>query len=131
MVASLVGGPVALVAYGLSPSWPWAFVAIIGCGACYFAALSSFSTVANLLAPSDLRGRVLSLNQVILGTVYAISLNIEGQLGDRIGLREVTVGGALASLVVLLAVRLVRPGSTAVLDPADEAIVASPDPSPA
>lgn len=131
MVAALVGGPVALVAYGLSPSWPWAFVAIIGCGACYFAALSSFSTVANLLAPSDLRGRVLSLNQVILGTVYAISLNIEGQLGDRIGLREVTVGGALASLVVLLVVRLARPGSTAVLDPADEAIVASPDTSPA
>ncbi|MEI2651646.1 MAG: hypothetical protein V9G12_05715 [Microthrixaceae bacterium] len=74
---------------------------------------------------------MLSLNQVILGTVYAISLNIEGQLGDRIGLREVTVGGALASLVVLLVVRLARPGSTAVLDPADEAIVASPDTSPA
>lgn len=117
MVVALVGGPIALIAYGASPSWPWAFVAIVVCGGCYFAALSSFSTVANLLAPSDLRGRVLSLNQVILGSVYAVSLNIEGQLGDRIGLRTVTIGGAVASLVVLGAVRVLRPGITAAVDP--------------
>jgi len=123
MVTALVGGPLALIAYGASPSWPFAFVAIIGCGAFYFAALSSFSTVANLMAPSDLRGRVLSLNQVILGTVYAISLNVEGQLGDRLGLREVTIGGAVLSLVALAVVRVTRPNYTSVLAPADDEVV--------
>jgi MFS family permease len=122
MVAALVGGPLALIAYGSSPSWPFAFVSLVVCGACYFAALSSFSTVANLLSPSDLRGRVLSLNQVVLGTVYAVSLNVEGQLGDRVGLRWVTIGGAVLSLVVLVIVRIGRPGYTAVLDPADEIV---------
>ncbi|MFN8049968.1 MAG: MFS transporter [Acidimicrobiales bacterium] len=120
MVVAVGCGPLALAAYAASPSWPVAFVAIVACGALYFAALSSFSTVANLLAPSELRGRVLSLNQVILGTVYAISLNVEGQLGDRLGLRVVTIGGAAISVVVMVVIRIVRPGYTAALDPADE-----------
>ncbi|MBX7068379.1 MAG: MFS transporter [Microthrixaceae bacterium] len=116
MVWAIVLGSLALVGYGFSPNWPVAFAALLVCGGCYFAALASFSTVANLLAPSELRGRVLSLNQVVLGTVYAISLNVEGQLGDRLGLREVTIGGALLCLVVVVVVRIAHPGYTAVLD---------------
>ena len=121
MVWSIVLGSLALVGYGFSPTWQVAFAALLVCGGCYFAALASFSTIANLLAPSELRGRVLSLNQVVLGTVYAISLNVEGQLGDRLGLREVTIGGALLCLVVVAVVRIARPGYTAVLDEAEQA----------
>ena len=122
MVTALTLGPVALALYGASPSWPVAFAPIVVCGAMYFAALSSFSTVANLRAPSELRGRVLSLNQVVLGTVYAISLNVEGQLGDRLGLRVVTIGGAVLSLVVLAAIRVARPGYSAALAPSAEVV---------
>jgi MFS family permease len=117
MVAALVGGPVALIGYGLAPNVPLAAMAMLCTGALYFAALSSFSTTAQRRAPSQLRGRVVSLNQVVLGTVYAVSVNVEGQLGDRIGLRQVTIGGAVISLVVLLVVRVVRPGYSAPVDP--------------
>ncbi len=122
MLGSITGGPLAVILYALSPSWEWAVVPILVCGALYFGALSSFSTVSNLQAPSELRGRVLSLNQVILGAVYAVSLNVEGQLGDRLGLRQVAIGGAVLGLVVLLVIRTLRPGYSASLDP-PEAVV--------
>ena len=59
---------------------------------------------------------MLSTNQVVLGTVYAISVNVEGHLGDTFGLRTVTIVGAAISLLVLLVLRVTRPGITAVLD---------------
>jgi MFS family permease len=115
MVAALVAGPLTLVAYGLAPQVWLAGPALVLTGAAYFAALSSFSTAAQTRAPRELRGRVVSLNQVVLGTVYAVSVNVEGQLGDRLGVRTVIVGGAVISLVALAAVRALRPGYTAVL----------------
>ena len=128
MIVALVAGPIALIVYGLAPNIVVAGIALLVVGGLYFAALSSFSTTAQLRAPEALRGRVVSLNQVILGTVYAFSVNVEGQLGDRIGLRQVTVGGAVLSLVVLAAVRLTRPGYSKALDPApvDDELVAAP-----
>lgn len=116
MLGALGLGPVALALYAASPNAAVAFVPIFLCGSLYFFAMSSFNNAANLRAPSELRGRVLSLNQVVLGGVYAISLNIEGLLGDRFGLRQVTIGGAALSLLVMAAVRVLKPGYTAVLD---------------
>jgi MFS family permease len=115
MTAALVGAPLALIAYGLAPDVPIAAAALLATGAAYFAALSSFSTIAQTRAPAEYRGRVVALNQVVLGTLYAISVNVEGQLGDRLGLRTVMVGGAAISLLTLFAFRLARPGSSAVL----------------
>jgi MFS family permease len=128
MVAAVALAPVALGLYAASPNAAVAFVPIVLCGSLYFFALSSFNNIANLRAPSELRGRVLSLNQVVLGGVYAVALNVEGQLGDVFGLRVVTIGGAVISLLIMGAIRVVRPGYTAVLDepvsPPDDAGVA-------
>ena len=126
MLVAITAGPIALIVYGLAPNIAVAAVAILFVGALYFAALSSFSTTAQLRAPAALRGRVISLNQVILGTVYAFSVNVEGQLGDHFGLRKVTVGGAAFSLAILAFVRLARPGYSAPLD-----LVPDPRPAPA
>ena len=124
MVGALTLGPVALAGYAVSPNAIVAFLPIVACGLLYFAALSSFNTVANLRAPSEIRGRVLSLNQVALGGVYAVSLNVQGQLGDRIGLRTVTVGSAVLCLLVLGLLRVVRPGYSAVLEDLPVAVLA-------
>ena len=128
MLVAIIAGPIALIVYGLAPNIATAAVAILFVGALYFAALSSFSTTAQLRAPAALRGRVVSLNQVILGTVYAFSVNVEGQLGDRFGLRRVTVAGAALSLVILAVVRVARPGYSHPLDlvPATELAPALP-----
>ncbi len=116
MTTALVAGPVALAAYASAPNLGVAAVALVATGSLYFAALSSFSSTAQLRAPGEYRGRVLSTNQVVLGTVYAISVNVEGHLGDTFGLRTVTIVGAAISLLVLLVLRVTRPGITAVLD---------------
>jgi MFS family permease len=126
MLVALIAGPIALIIYGLAPNIAVAAIAILFVGALYFAALSSFSTTAQLRAPAALRGRIVSLNQVILGTMYAFSVNVEGQLGDRYGLRRVTVAGAALSLIVLAVVRIVRPGYSKALD-----AVPAPVPEPA
>jgi MFS family permease len=130
MVGALTLAPIALILYAASPTWWVAVGPIVALGSLYFFALSSFTTVANLRAPSELRGRVLSLNQVVLGSVYAVSLNVEGQLGDRLGLRRVLIGGALISLFVLVVVRIVWPGcSAAVSEPGlESAVVEVPKP---
>ena len=116
MLVALIAGPIALIVYGLAPNIVIAGVAMLFVGGLYFAALSSFSTTAQLRSPAALRGRVLSLNQVILGSVYAFSVNVEGQLGDRFGLRQVTIGGAALSLAILAVVRVARPGYSHTLD---------------
>ncbi len=83
--------PVTLVLYGLAPSLPVAVVAIFFVGAAYLGCLSSFTTIAQLRAPDELRGRVMSALMVLLGVLYPLGSIIQGNLADEIGLREVVV----------------------------------------
>ena len=104
--------PLTLIVYAVSPNIWIAIPALFLTGLLYFAALSSFSNIAQLRAPSEFRGRVLSINQVVLGSVYAIALGIQGPLGDVFGVRTVTVAAALISLAGLAVVRFRHPGAT-------------------
>jgi MFS family permease len=122
MLGSMIALPVAVSAYALAPNVAWAAVGLFFTGMFYFASLTSFSTIAQLRAPSEYRGRVLSVNQVVLGVGYTIALNIQGQLGDHVGLRQVTVAFACLSLVVISVTWLVRRGATRVLDAAPESV---------
>jgi MFS family permease len=112
MVRSVGVVPVALIFYALAPNLPLSAVAILVVGALYLASLSCFTTIAQQRAPSEFRGRVLSVNNVILGTLYPLGATVQGFLADRVGLRAVTAGSAVVMLVVLGGVRMFRPGAT-------------------
>jgi MFS family permease len=112
MVRSVGLVPVALILYAVAPNLPLSAVAILVVGALYLASLSCFTTIAQQRAPSEFRGRVLSVNNVILGTLYPIGATVQGFLADRFGLRAVTAGSAIVMLMVLGAVRVFRPGAT-------------------
>ena len=116
MLSAMVGLPVVVSAYALSPNVAVAAVGLFFAGMLYFAAMTSFSTIAQLRAPSEYRGRALSVNQVVLGAGYALALNVHGPLADRVGLRVVSVGFAGVSLAVLSVTWLARRGVTRVLD---------------
>ncbi len=116
MLGALVGLPFCVSAYALAPNAEVGCIGLFFTGMLYFAALSSFSTIAQLRSPSDLRGRVLSVNQVVLGVGYTIGLNVQGPLGDRYGLRSVTIGAGFVALAVLFVVWIARRGVTRVLD---------------
>jgi MFS family permease len=116
MVGALVSLPGALILYGAAPRIWFAVPAIFLVGMLYFAALQSFTTIAQLRSPAELRGRVLSVNNLVLGLFFPLGLLVQGTLGDALGLRQITIGGALTMWVVLGIVRIARPGITAAVE---------------
>jgi MFS family permease len=116
LLGVLGGLPVALVAYAAAPTLAVGVVTIFVVGFLYLGALSSFTTIAQLRAPTELRGRVLSLLMVLLGTLYPLGSVLQGAIADRVGLRATTAGTALLMAAALLAVRAFRPGLARSLD---------------
>jgi MFS family permease len=84
--------------------------AIIFClGGAYLTALAGLNTVVQSRAPSALQARIASLYSMLLGGGYAIGLVVMGFLADRFGMRLVGVAGAAACLLVIGAIRGLRP----------------------
>jgi len=130
LVADLVLCPLALVAYGATPEIVSAVVALTVVGALYIGLLSGLSTVVQLRAPAAYRGRVLSLYMVALGVVYPIGALFQGAVADMIGLPATTAGFALALVVVVAALAVLRPDVLGALGDAD-APPGPPAPAPA
>lgn len=106
----------ALVVYGLAPNL-WTMVAALAVvGAAYMGCMSSFSTIGQTRSPQEARGRVMAINNATLGLLYPIGAIAAGWLGDRVGLREVTVGTGVLMALVMLSARILRPGCTAPID---------------
>ena len=102
--------PVALVAYSAAPNLLTAAVCIFVTGGLYIGALSSFMSSAQMRAPAQIRGRVMSVLNVLLGLLYPIGAVVQGRLADSIGQRVVTACAAIIMLVVLAVLSVVQPG---------------------
>jgi MFS family permease len=103
--------PAGLLAYAFSPVLAVAAAAIFTVGFFYMGCLSSFTTIAQLRAPAELRGRVVSVLMMLLGALYPIGAIAQGAIADQIGLRATTAGAA-ALLGAAFALRMVlRPHS--------------------
>lgn len=116
LLAVLWGLPPTLFVYALMPEIALSALAIFFVGLLYLGALSSFTSIAQLRAPAAVRGRVLSVLQVLLGALYPLGAVLQGAIADEIGLRTTTAGAAVLMLVLLLTARLLRPQFTAALD---------------
>jgi MFS family permease len=116
LVGVLGGLPIALLAYAAAPNLAAGVVTIFAVGFLYLGALSSFTTIAQLRAPAELRGRVLSLLMVLLGTLYPLGSVLQGAIADRVGLRVTTAGAAVLMAAALLLVRMLRPDLARALD---------------
>ena len=109
LLAVLALLPVALVLYALAPTLPLAVVAIFLVGGLYLGSLSSFTTVAQLRAPAELRGRVVSVLMMLIGALYPVGSIVQGAIADEIGLRATTTAAALLLGALLLVWRVLRP----------------------
>ena len=122
--------PFVLVGYALAPSLATAAIALYFVGFIYLGALSSFMSIAQLRAPAAIRGRVLSILAVVLGTLYPLGALIQGRLADVVGLRTVTVAAAALMLLVLVVMRLRNPRFADALElppaPIDAALADAP-----
>lgn len=117
--AVLFGLPPVLVLYAVAPSLWTSALALGVVGAVYIGVLSGLNTVVQLRAPQLARGRVLSLFMLSLGTMYPLGAVLEGALGSHIGVRAVTVAGALSLLAVLVVLAMLRPGTFGSMDDPD------------
>ncbi len=108
--------PVSLMVYAASPTLGFAVGALLVVGFLYLGALSSFTGIAQLRSPSAVRGRVMSVLMVLLGSVYPIGAVVQGALADMWGLRVVTAGSAALMLVMLVVARIFRPAFSTALD---------------
>jgi MFS family permease len=106
----------ALVLYGSAPNLALMLPALAVVGGCYMGSLSTFSTIGQTKAPPEARGRVMAINNATLGVLYPVGAVVQGTLGDRFGLRVVTVGSGVLLAAGMVAVRLIRPGYTAPLE---------------
>jgi predicted MFS family arabinose efflux permease len=125
LVGAVTGLPVVLIGYALAPSLVAMALVLVAVGAFYVTQLSSVSTIAQLRSPDSLRGRVLSLNMMVLGLLYPVGALVQGRVADVVGLRATTAASALLLLVAVVAVRLLWPRLVAPLAGADR-----PPPSP-
>jgi predicted MFS family arabinose efflux permease len=109
LTASLGLLPPVLVLYGFAPSLAFALPALLLVGLVYIGVLSGLSTVVQLRAPVEVRGRVLSLYLVALGVSYPIGSLVQGPLADRLGLAWTTAGTAILLAIALAVARVLRP----------------------
>jgi MFS family permease len=125
--------PVALLVYAIAPTLAFAALAIGAVGYLYMGCLSSFTTVAQLVAPPELRGRVVSVLMMLLGALYPLGAITQGAIADQIGLRATTAGAAIL-LGLAFGLRMVlRPHSADALAEVrtrQRAGSGSPDPLP-
>jgi len=123
--------PATLVLYALAPTLELAVLAIVLVGGVYLGCLSSFMTIAQLRAPNELRGRVMSAIMVLLGTLYPLGSVLQGAIADEIGLRATTVGAAIILAGVFTAIRVLHPGFDRALGDPDETGAPELSPEPA
>jgi MFS family permease len=106
---SLVLLPVVLIAYSASRSLWEGAVTLFAVGLVYIGVLSGLSTLVQLRAPQDYRGRVLSLFLVALGVAYPLGSLAQGPVIGRFGLGWTTAATAVLLLLIMAAVARLRP----------------------
>jgi MFS family permease len=82
-----------------SPLAAYPFAACLGGGALiYFVLLGA---LMQRDAPEFVRARIISIQQAVIGVTYGVSVVSAGALGDRVGLRPVLLGSAIAFGVMI------------------------------
>jgi predicted MFS family arabinose efflux permease len=99
---------VALIAFGLAPSYLFGLVALVAVGGCFLAVISSANTAVQLMVADHLRGRVMACRIMVTTLSFPVGGMLQGWLSDLIGPRATLcwAGAAmLLSTLVLIAWR--------------------------
>lgn len=115
-----VYGVVNLVVLAAVESTALALATLVVAGAAWIAVLSSLNTAAQLAAPGWVRGRALSINQLVFAGGMAGGSAAWGLVAETAGLREALVAAAAVLTASLLAGRR--------WPLADDRVAAAPDP---
>lgn len=109
LASAMVALPVTLSVYATSRTPWWGAVSLFAVGLIYIGVLSGLSTVVQLRAPQEFRGRVLSLFLVALGVAYPLGALAEGPVITRVGIGWTTAGTAMLLSLIMASVVVLRP----------------------
>ncbi|MGA7834846.1 MAG: MFS transporter [Acidimicrobiales bacterium] len=99
----------ALVAYALAPDLVVAALVMVVVGGAYMGTLTGLNTSVQVHAPTAERSRILALYTLSLSIFYPLGAFVQADLARTVGVRTVTLVGALALVGVLVATAMWRP----------------------
>jgi MFS family permease len=99
-----------LLIYALAPDLVVALVALVVLGGAYMGTLTGLNTSVQVHAPRAERSRILALYTLSLSICYPLGAFVQGDLARSVGVRSVTVAGAITLGVMLTVLRLGAPG---------------------
>jgi MFS family permease len=100
---------ISLLLYALAPSLIIAVVAMVLVGGSYMGTLASLNTSVQMHAPLAERSRILSLYTLSLSIFYPLGAFAQAALARDFGVRDVTLVSAIVLVVVIGAVRFLKP----------------------
>lgn len=109
----------AVIAFGLAPSWPLGLAALLVVGAGFLAVIATTNTAVQLIVADEMRGRVMSARVMGFTLAFPLGSLAQGALADVWGPRKTVVlfGVCLLTAALYLAS---RPTLLAHLDAADD-----------
>jgi MFS family permease len=110
MLWSVVGFGASMVVFGVSTSLALSLVALFVSGACDNVSVVIRHSIVQLLTPESLRGRVVSVNQLFIGSSNEISALRAGLMAALMGPVLATALGGVGSILVVAAVVARWPG---------------------
>jgi MFS family permease len=99
----------ALVVYALAPTLVVSALAMVVLGGAYMGTLTGLNTSVQVHAPLAERSRILALYTLSLSVFYPLGAFVQADLARAVGVRAVTLAGALVLALGLGAALLVRP----------------------
>ncbi len=103
----LPGYGIAVIAYGLAPTWPLGLAALLFVGAGFLAVIATTNTAVQMIVTDSMRGRVMSARVMGFTLAFPLGSLAQGVLADLIG-PQVTVvlsGSMLLCFALFLASR--------------------------
>ena len=108
---ALFGVLLAVFALARSPSL--AYPVVFAVGLCYFAVVTSLSTILQAHLSDEVRGRVMAIWMMAFGGTVPVGVLVAGQVAEAASITAVVLAGALAALFLALYADLKAVGAPA------------------
>ena len=104
---------VLLAVFALARSPVIAYPVVFAVGLCYFAVITSLSTLLQSHLTDDVRGRVMAIWMMAFGGTVPVGVLVAGQVAEATSITAVVLGGAAVALLLAAYADLVAAGAPA------------------
>ena len=104
---------VLLAAFALARSPSLAYPVVFAVGLCYFAVVTSLSTILQAHLSDEVRGRVMAIWMMAFGGTVPVGVLVAGQVAEATSITAVVLAGALAALFLAVYADLKAVGAPA------------------